>query len=81
MAEGIALAVLGAVGHLYIEVEPAKRRPIEHFSLAAIAGVIMFAATGEPTSATAVGYITAGYFAPSFIKNAVLKWRTTRKRR
>ena len=75
MLEGIALAVIGALAHHYIETDQEKRDILSHLSLGVIAGVVAFALMGEPTSATAIGYVAAGYFAPSFIKNAVERWK------
>lgn len=75
MLEGIALAVIGALAHHYIEVDEEKRDIVNHLSLGVIAGVVAFALMGEPSSANAIGYVAAGYFAPSFIKNAVERWK------
>lgn len=75
MLEGIALALLGALAHHYIEIDDKKRDIVNHLSLGVIAGIVAFALMGEPSSANAVGYIAAGYLAPSFIKNAVVRWK------
>ena len=75
MLEGIALSVIGACAHLFVESQKQKRDPVRHIALGVIAGIIGFAYWGEPTNVSAIGYITAGYFAPSFIQNAVMRWR------
>ena len=75
MLEGISLAVIGALAHHYIETDQEKRDIVNHLSLGVIAGIVAFALMGEPSKVNAIGYIWAGYFAPSFIKNAVQRWK------
>ncbi len=61
LLEAVGLVVLGAVGHVI----RAKVRDVsdilDNLLLAVVAGVVLYSMLGEPTTATVVMYMAAGY--------------------
>jgi len=61
MLEAIALVVLGAVGHVVRAKITDPWSIVDNLVIAVIVGIACYSIFGEPTSATVVPYMAAGY--------------------
>lgn len=77
MLEAIALAVIGGVGYIllkHLDQDVKDLQPIRYLALCVIAGILTFAALGEPSNVTAWQFMAAGFTAPAFIKQILIPW-------
>lgn len=77
MLEAIALTLIGGVSYIllkHLDQDIGDLQPIRYLALCVIAGIIAFAALGEPSKATAWQFMAAGAGAPAFIKEILVPW-------
>jgi hypothetical protein len=77
LLEAIAVCIIGAVSHHYIEPEKDRSSLIGHLVLAVVVGIIEYSFLGEVTNATLLAYMMAGYAAPSIVYNLLAQGQPT----